>query len=109
MSALETVPINPNVWNFAQVHWYITLILSCYLLFPILYFLMKKNYKLMALLGLFIFVLYSLFANHYYINSKEIFANFFQKDLDMILSGAFTLRYFEFYFGMIIGFWIADN
>ena len=109
MSALETVPINPNVWEFVIPHWYITFILSCYLLFPILYFLMKKNYKLMALLGVLIYVLYALFANQYYIISKDIFANVFQKDLEMIISGAFMLRYFGFYFGMIIGFWIADN
>lgn len=35
MSGLQSIPTNPNFFIIAPPHWYITLILSCYLLFPL--------------------------------------------------------------------------
>ncbi|MFX0138165.1 MAG: acyltransferase family protein, partial [Candidatus Hodarchaeota archaeon] len=36
MSGLQSFPTNSNYFLFASAHWYITFILSCYVLFPLL-------------------------------------------------------------------------
>ncbi len=113
MSGLQSIPTNPNFFIIAPPHWYITLILSCYLLFPLFYLCIKKNVKLTAFLGILLFICYLFFAN--------VFANtIFEISKDLVTQlppkldflwyySLFALRFFVFLFGMLLGFWIGKN
>ncbi|MFW9829294.1 MAG: acyltransferase, partial [Candidatus Thorarchaeota archaeon] len=109
MSGLQSIPTNPNFFLIAPPHWYITLLLSCYLLFPLLYFLIKKNIKLVAFGGLLLYICYLLFANNIYELSKNLVNLVFQKELILWYFSLFILRYFVFFFGMLLGFWLGKD
>ena len=111
MSGSQSIPTNPKLIFFliAPPHWYVTLILSCYLLFPLLYFCIKRNPKLTAFLGVLLFLCYLLFANAIFEISKDVISLLFQRELFEWQYSLFTLRYFVFLFGMLLGFWIGRN
>ena len=111
MGGLQSIPTSPKLIFFliAPPHWYVTLILSCYLLFPLLYFCIKRNPKLTAFLGVLLFLCYLLFANAIFEISKDVISLLFQRELFEWQYSLFTLRYFVFLFGMLLGFWIGRN
>ncbi|UCD02187.1 MAG: acyltransferase [Promethearchaeota archaeon] len=111
MSGLQSTPttLEATFFLIAPPHWYVTLILSCYLLFPLLFLCIKKNAKLTAFLGTLLFVCYLLFANAIFEVSKEVISLIFQKELFLWQYSLFILRYFVFLFGMLLGYWIGRN
>ncbi|MFW9865981.1 MAG: acyltransferase family protein [Candidatus Thorarchaeota archaeon] len=94
MGGTGSTPNNPDFFLIDPHHWYITLILSCYLLFPVFYYLIKKNCKIMLILSISFFILYSFL---------------FQLIPSMMVSITYLPRYFLFIFGMIFGFWIGKD
>jgi len=94
MSGMGSTPDNPNFFLINPHHWYITLILSCFLIFPIFYFLIKKYFKVMIILSSSFFIVYSFL---------------FQLIPSIAVSITYIPRYFLFIFGMIFGFWIGKE
>ncbi|MHA1799746.1 MAG: acyltransferase family protein [Candidatus Helarchaeota archaeon] len=76
--------------------WFLTFILFCYLILPLFYLGMEKNFKLMASIIIVAFIIL-IFA--YY-----PFAIAFPSSIDVYLS---IHRFFDFFFGIIFGYWIG--
>jgi peptidoglycan/LPS O-acetylase OafA/YrhL len=94
MSGMGSTPDSPYFFLINPHHWYITLNLSCYLIFPLFYYLIKKGFKVVLILSSLIFILYSFL---------------FQLIPSIALSTTYIPRYFLFIFGMIFGFWIGKD
>lgn len=109
ISGLQAIPINPNSNSIMYHHWFITLILCCYIIFPIFYYLIKKNYKLITFIIIFLYISYILFYNLFYDLSADITLILFQKILILPFYKRFLPRYFDFIFGMLLGFWISKS
>ncbi len=111
MSGLQSIPTQPlSVFlRIESSHWFITFILICYLIFPVFYHFLRKNFRLTVLLTLILYVIYLAFSNSiFWTLKRDIFA-IFQQDLYWWQFGVTTLRYFDFFFGMIIGYWIGKE
>jgi len=111
MSGLQSLPTN-NVFVFLLIEgsqWFITFILICYLLFPIIYYFLKKNFKLTVVAILSLYTIYLFFSHPIYLALKDGIFIIFQENLYSWQFGITTLRYFVFFFGMIIGYWIGNN
>lgn len=107
MSGLQSIIINPNCLLIIPIHWFITFILSCYVLFPILFFFIKKNFKLTLIFSIFLYLIFVRFYYYIRVNVKELIYTFFQSEF--CAYDAFMTRYFIFFFGMLTGFWIGKN
>ena len=94
MGGTGSTPNHPDFFLINPHHWYITLILSCYLIFPIFYYLIKKNCRLILILSTSFFIIYSFL---------------FQLIPSMMVSITYIPRYFLFIFGMLFGFWIGKE
>ncbi|MFW9880244.1 MAG: acyltransferase family protein [Candidatus Thorarchaeota archaeon] len=96
ISGLQSTPLGNNL-NFFLVqphHWYITLILTCYVLFPFFFYLIKKQSKLMLILSISGYIIYY----------------FFFEDIPIkILSITYIPRFFIFFYGMLLGYWVGKN
>ena len=82
---------------FLTYEWFIALILSCYLFFPLYFMALKKNFKLTSIITIVAFV-----ACAIYFSPINLYVPVF-------LDWFGVVRYFEFFFGAIIGFWLANN
>ncbi len=109
MSGLQSIPTNPDFFKIAPPHWYITLILSCYLFFPILFYVIRKNAKLAAVVALLIYLSYFFFANNLFEISADFTLLVFHRDLNLWYYSLFALRFFLFFFGVLFGFWIGSD
>jgi len=111
MSGLQSLPTKP-IRVFLMIegsHWFITFILICYLLFPILYYFLRKNFKLTVVIILLLYTIYLFFSYPIYWALDDGIFIIFQEHLYQWQFGIMTLRYFVFFFGMIIGYWIGKN
>ena len=79
-------------------HWFIAFILTCYMLFPLYFIALKKNFRLTSIITIMAFIACAIVF--YPIN---IYANEF---IELWFS---VVRYFDFLFGAIIGYWLAKN
>ncbi len=109
MSGLQSIPTNTDFFSIAPPHWYITLILGCYLLFPILYYIIRNNTKLALGIALILFFNYFLFANPLFEISANLTIFIFGRTLNLWYYSLFTLRFLLFFFGMLFGFWIGSD
>jgi len=109
MSGFQSLPGSPDYLTIDGPHWFITLILTCYFLFPLFFFLIKKNFKLILFLGFFLYALYVPFA--YIISDalEEFIYIIFEKEVILISFEGYFPRYFVFLFGMLLGFWIEQD
>jgi len=89
--------------------WFISFILSCYLIFPFIIYAIRKNYKLTAYIVIFLFFLFGIFGYQIFDFTNSILNNIFNKELEEIKFDNLIPRYFEFVFGMLLGFWTGKN
>ncbi len=109
ISGLQSIPTNPDFFKIAPPHWYITLILSCYLLFPVLFYVIRKNAKLATVIAVIIYISYLFFANTLFEISTDFTILVFHRDLNLWYYSLFTLRFILFFFGALFGFWIGGD
>ncbi len=109
ISGFQSIPTNPDFFKIAPPHWYITLILSCYLLFPILFYVIRKNAKLAAVIAFIIYLSYLFFANTIFEISADFTTIVFHRNLNLWYYSLFTLRFILFFFGALFGFWIGSD
>ncbi len=109
MSGLQSQPTNPDFFLIASPHWYITLILSCYLLFPLFLYFIRKNAKLAAIVGVLLYICYLFTANMIFGFSKDFINLILHRNLDLWYYSLFILRFFIFFFGMLFGYWIGSD
>ncbi|NHI93095.1 MAG: acyltransferase [Candidatus Lokiarchaeota archaeon] len=78
--------------------WFITFILFCYLMFPLIFLGIKQNFKLTTgiLIGAFIVLIIAYYP----------FALAMPEAINVYLS---IHRFFSFFFGIVFGFWIGQN
>ena len=107
MSGLQSLPTNPDFFNIAHPHWYITLILVCYLIFPILFYFIRKNAKLAATIACVTYIFYLFFANTIFEIFTDLTKLIFLRDLNLWYYSLFMLRFVVFFFGMLFGYWIS--
>ncbi|TFG20144.1 MAG: acyltransferase [Promethearchaeota archaeon] len=97
---------NPNFIIIHFIYWYITIILSCYIIFPLLFIALRKNFKGSILIGVILFALFFYFNDNFAIIIKIL------SKITTIQSGTiefFFYKYFVFFFGMVFGYWIGEN
>ncbi|NHI93016.1 MAG: acyltransferase [Candidatus Lokiarchaeota archaeon] len=78
--------------------WFISFILSCYLIFPLYFIFMKKNFRLTSIITIASFIVCAIIfynINIYFPNLNDLWFG--------------IARYFEFFFGALIGYWIAKE
>ncbi len=97
---------NPNFILIHFIYWYITVILSCYIIFPLLFITLRKNFKGSILIGVILFALFFYFNDNFEIIIK------FLSTITTIQQGTikfYFYKYFVFFFGMVFGYWIGEN
>lgn len=109
MSGLQSLPINPDYKLILSAHWYITLILTCYFIFPIFYIFLLKYFRLINLFGIFLYILFILFYNPIFDILNKLTFCIIQKSLNKDLYSAFMPRYFTFFMGISLGIWIGKK
>jgi len=109
MSGLQSQPTNPDFFLLASPHWYITLILSCYLLFPFFFYFIRKNAKLAAIVGVLLYICYLFTANIIFELTKDFTDLILHRNLYLWYYSLFFLRFFIFFFGMLFGSWIGSD
>ena len=109
MSGLQSIPTNPDFFKIAPPHWYITLILGCYLLFPVFFYVIRRNAKLATIIAFIIYLSYLFFANTFFEISADFTLLIFNRNLDLWYYSLFTLRFILFFFGALFGFWIGSD
>ncbi len=110
LSGLQGIPIiNPHFSSIHFIYWFITLILSCYLLFPLIFIAIKKNFKISFYVGCILFILFILIYDFFYFSVINL-ANFvFKIEINEIFLQYYIPRYFGFYFGTLFGYWIGKD
>ncbi|MFX1277222.1 MAG: acyltransferase family protein [Promethearchaeota archaeon] len=110
MSGLQAFLMNSLDINLiiAGHHWYITALICCYLLFPIFYYLIKKKYKLVLILGVILYILLLIFNDIFYLGLEHVTFFFFQREMINIYKRIIP-QIFYFNFGMILGYWIGKD
>ncbi|MHA1395563.1 MAG: acyltransferase family protein [Promethearchaeota archaeon] len=103
LSGMHAFPFNPDYKLILSAHWFITLILTCYMIFPILYVLLIRNFKFFTFLGIFFYCLFLTFYVPIFNFFCEIFMIIFQKTLIEDLYNALMPRYFVFFLGICLG------
>ncbi|MFX1477325.1 MAG: acyltransferase family protein [Promethearchaeota archaeon] len=111
MSGLQSIPTQPlSVFlRIESSQWFITFILICYSIFPLFYYFLRKRFKLTAILTLSLYIIYLIFSRTIFGLLKGGISIIFQESLYWWQFGLTTLRYFDFFFGMIIGYWIGKE
>ena len=109
MSGLQSQPTNPDFFLLASPHWYITLTLSCYLLFPFFFYFIRKNAKLAAIVGVLLYICYLFTANIIFELTKDFMDLILSRNLYLWYYSLFILRFFIFFFGMLFGYWIGND
>jgi len=99
---------NPNFSSIHFIFWFLTIILSCYLLFPIIFYGIRKNFKITTIITIALYLLYIFYSDIY---SKP--ALFLEKSLNFELYNGtymhFIFRFFEFFLGALFGYWIGKD
>ncbi|MFX1393284.1 MAG: acyltransferase family protein [Promethearchaeota archaeon] len=109
-SGFQMIPIkNPNFEFIHFIYWYITAILFCYLLFPIMFNAIRKNFKAITIVGIILFVLFIFYFSSFLLISLYISKNLLNFELQIFIFGFFIIKFFVFFFGVVFGYWIGDN
>ena len=111
MSGLQSIPTQPLpvFLRIESSHWFITFILICYTIFPIFYHFLRKWFKITAICTIILYIVYLSFSHIIYQNLKGSISMVFQENLHWWQFGLTTLRYFDFFFGMMIGYYLGKN
>ncbi|MFX1393283.1 MAG: acyltransferase family protein [Promethearchaeota archaeon] len=92
-SGFQMSPIeNPNFILIHFIYWYLTAILICYLLFPLMFNAIRKIFKATTIIGIILFLL----VIFYFFKLPFRFA-------------FLIIKSFEFFFGIVFGYWIGKN
>lgn len=94
MSGLSNISGN----SFMGYLWFISFILFCYLIFPLIFLGIKKNLRASIIVVISAFTVYVL-----------IYYPFLSGDLNLINAWVSVARIWNFGFGMIFGYWIGKN
>lgn len=98
--------VNPNFYLLHFIYWYITVILSCYIIFPLLFIALRKNLKVSFLIGVILFVCF-FFFNDFFEKIIKLLAKI--SNIERGLLNFYFYKYFVFFFGMVFGYWIGEN
>jgi len=99
LSGFQIIPIeHPNFMIIHFIYWFISALLFCYLLFPIFFYMLRRNIRITTTFGIIIFFLFSFFLTSIEIVSERDYINTF-----------LILKFFVFFFGMSFGSWIGNN
>jgi hypothetical protein len=109
ISGFQSLPVNPQFYYVNYIHWFITLIIFCYLLFPLFHFLIKKNFKIALLSSIILYIIYVIFYEPFVKISSKLADSIFAQDLNLFTYNLFFPNFFVFFFGMILGYWIGES
>lgn len=99
LSGFQVIPIeNPNFIIIHFIYWFISALLYCYLLFPIFFYMLRRNSRITIAVGIILFVFFA-----FYLTSIELVS-----DRDYTIT-FLILKIFVFFFGMSFGYWIGNN
>lgn len=99
LSGFQVILIeNPNFIIIHFIYWFISALLYCYLLFPIFFYMLRRNSRIATIVGIILFVFLAFYLNSIEKMSEHVYINTF-----------IILRFFIFFFGMSFGFWIGNN
>jgi len=104
MSGLQSIPTNPNNLLIMGPHWYITFILSCYLVFPVLYYFLNKRIKLTIRIGIIIYLFFIVFHGFFYYGIEYLFSEILHIYFKINFFRGYFPMYFIFFFGMMLGY-----
>jgi len=104
MSGIHTI-IYKRSLRIPPSLWFIPFILSCYLIFPIIFYSLKKNFKLTVIFGILLYITFIIFSFQLYLFTRGFVGD--EQDRGHFIG--FFPRYFEFFFGVVFGFWIGNN
>ncbi len=111
LSGLQSYPFatRTNFWGICAHYWFITFLLSVYLIFPLFYYLVRRYFYITLISVIILYVLYVIF----YTNLNELSIDL-SKDLlnqDLYIEGMYMLppKYFSFFFGVMFGYWLSQD
>jgi len=98
-SGFQMIPLkNPNFGVIHFIYWFITVMLLCYLLCPLFFYVIRRNFKATLIIGVILFVVFVFYAALTKVES-------FNEYLIMFI----IAKFFVFFFGMTFGYWIGEN
>jgi len=109
LSGLQSIPIKNNFGGIVSHYWFLLLILSCYMMFPIFYFIIKKWFKLMIIISIVSFCCYVIFFEPIFQGSDYILNSLLNQNFAISEFRRFPARYFDFFFGILFGYWIGQD
>ncbi|MFW9940353.1 MAG: acyltransferase family protein [Candidatus Thorarchaeota archaeon] len=109
LSGFQSIPIKNNFGVILTHYWFLFLILSCYMMFPIFYFIIKKWFKLMIIISIAFFCCYVIFFEPIFKGSDYILNSLFNHNFAISEFRRFPARYFDFFFGVLFGYWIGQD
>lgn len=109
ISGFQSIPINPYFYSVNFVHWFITLIIVCYLFFPLFHYLIKKNVKIVLISAIILYINYVIFFDPFVDFSQKIVKITLYQDLNIFYYTLFVPNIFVLLFGMILGYWIGES
>lgn len=109
ISGFQSIPGNPNFELIDGLHWFITFILTCYIIFPVLFILIRKGIKVATYMGFILYIIFIPFSYFFYGALEEFIKLFFSEISILDYINVFVPRYFDFFFGMLLGFRIEQN
>ena len=99
LGGFQMIPIDNQ--NFSTIHfiyWFITALLLCYLLFPLFFYVIRRNFRAALIVSIILFVILAIFLTSFLIESVRDYIIIF-----------YILKFFVFFFGMSFGYWIGIN
>lgn len=105
MSGCHTLIFQEEV-HIIPSYWFIPFILTCYLIFPLVFYALKKNFKLTLFFGILLYLYFLIFSWEIYEFTNKFF---FEDKLTKDVFIGFLPRYFSFFFGTILGYIIGND
>jgi peptidoglycan/LPS O-acetylase OafA/YrhL len=109
LSGFQSIPIKNRFGGISVHYWFLFLIFSCYILFPIFYFIIKKWFNLMMIISIIFFCCYVIFFEPIFQGSDYLLNSLFNHNFYISEYRRFPSRYFVFFFGILFGYWIGQD
>lgn len=99
LSGFQIIPIeNPNFIIIHFTYWFISALLYCYLLFPIFFYMLRRNSIISTIVCIILFVFFAFYLTSIELGTNRVYVITF-----------LLLKLFVFFFGMSFGYWIGNN
>lgn len=109
MSGFQGLPTNPNNLLIMAPHWFITFILTCYLVFPLLFYFLNKKFNLAMIAGIIIYFLFFIFNDVFYNGIEYLFSEILHKEFKINFFKGYFPGFFIFFFGMSLGYKLGEE